>query len=111
MADAPTSCKEAFDMMAGRFNPEASKGLDAVYQFDLSGAGGGKWNAVIKDQHCQVNEGSHPSPSITISMSAHDYLELLGGRLNAVGAFMTGKLRVAGDMSLAMRLQSMFGLG
>ena len=45
MADAPTSCKQAFDLMPTRFNKDAAKGLNAVYQFDLSGDGGGKWYA------------------------------------------------------------------
>jgi len=38
-----TSCKEAFEQMPNIFNEEAAKGLDCVYQFDLSGSGSGKW--------------------------------------------------------------------
>ena len=108
MADAPTSCKQAFEQMPSRFNKDAAKGLTAVYQFDLSGDGGGKWNVSIKDEKCEVKEGAAASPSITISMTAQDYLDMLSGKLNGQVAFMSGKLRIAGDMGLALRMQSLF---
>ena len=108
MADAPTSCKQAFDLMPSRFNKEAAKGLNATYQFDLSGDGGGKWHVIINNDSCQVKEGAAASPSITISMTAQDYLDMLSGKLNGQMAFMTGKLRIAGDMGLALRMQSLF---
>ena len=108
MADAPTSCKQAFDMMPTRFNKEAAKGLNAIYQFDLSGDGGGKWHVIINNDSCQVKEGPAASPSITISMTAQDYLDMLSGKLNGQMAFMTGKLRIAGDMGLALRMQTLF---
>ena len=109
MADAaPTSCKQAFEMMPTRFNKDAAKGLNAIYQFDLSGDGGGKWHVIINNDTCQVKEGAAASPSITISMTAQDYLDMLSGKLNGQMAFMTGKLRIAGDMGLALRMQSLF---
>ena len=108
MAEAPSSCKQAFEMMPSRFNKDAAKGLKAVYQFDLSGDGGGKWNVTIENETCKVAEGAHASPSITISMAAQDYLDMLSGKLNGQVAFMSGKLRIAGDMGLALRMQSLF---
>jgi putative sterol carrier protein len=95
-------------MMPTRFNKEAAKGLNAIYQFDLSGDGGGKWHVIINNDSCQVKEGPAASPSITISMTAQDYLDMLSGKLNGQMAFMTGKLRIAGDMGLALRMQSLF---
>jgi len=94
--------------MPGVFNKEAAKGLNAIYQFDLSGDGGGKWQVAIKDQTIDVQEGQHATPNITISMSAQDYLDMLSGKLNGQVAFMSGKLRIAGDMGLALRMQSLF---
>jgi len=108
MADAPTTPKEIFAAMPSRFNKEAAKGLNAIYQFDLSGDGGGKWQVQIANDQCEVKEGAHPSPNITISMTAQDYLDMLAGKLNGQMAFMTGKLRIAGDMGLALRMQSIF---
>ncbi len=108
MADQPTSAKQAFEMMPSRFNKEAAKGLNAIYQFDLSGDGGGKWHVIINNDSCQVKEGAAASPSITISMAAQDYLDMLSGKLNGQVAFMSGKLRIAGDMGLALKMQSLF---
>ena len=108
MADAPSSCKQVFDQMAGRFKKDAAQGLNAVFQFDLAGEGGGKWQVLINNDKCEVKEGSHPSPSTTISMAAQDYLDMVSGKLNPQMAFMSGKLRIAGDMGLALRLASLF---
>lgn len=103
-----SSCKEAFDSAPSRFKKEAAKGLAATYQFDLSGDGGGKWNISIKDEQCEVKEGQAASPNITIAMAANDYLDMINGKLNGQMAFMTGKLKLSGDMGLALRLQSLF---
>jgi putative sterol carrier protein len=108
MADEPTSCQQVFDQMPGRLNKDAAKGLNAVYQFDLSGDGGGTWAVLINNEQCQVSKGAHGSPNITISMSAKDYLDMVAGKLNGQMAFMTGKLRISGDMGLALKLQSLF---
>jgi len=108
MADTWTSCKQVFDSSESRFKKDAAKGLNAVYQFDLSGDGGGKWHIIINSDQCQAKEGAHPSPNITLSMTAQDYLDMMNGKLNGQMAFMTGKLRIAGDMGLALRLQSLF---
>jgi putative sterol carrier protein len=108
MADAPTSCKEAFERMPTVFNKDAAKGLDAVFQFDLSGDGGGKWNVAVKNETCDVKEGAHPSPNVTISMAGQDYLDMVNGKANPQMLFMSGKLRIAGDLGLAMRMQSVF---
>jgi putative sterol carrier protein len=108
MADAPKSCKEVFDRMPEVFNKDAAKGLDAVFQFDLSGDGGGKWNVTVKNETCDVKEGAHASPNVTISMAAQDYLDMTTGKANPQMLFMSGKLRIAGDLGLAMRMQSVF---
>ena len=108
MADALTSCKQVFERMPSTFRKESSKGINAVYQFSLSGEGGGEWHVIVANETCEEKEGVHPSPSITISMSAGDYLDMISNKLNAQVAFMSGRLRISGDMGLALRLQSMF---
>jgi putative sterol carrier protein len=108
MADTPTTPKDVFAAMPGRFQKEAAKGLTATYQFDLSGDNGGKWHVVIANDTCTVKEGAADSPSITISMAAQDYVDMTTGKLNGQVAFMSGKLRIAGDMGLALRMQSLF---
>lgn len=105
------SVKEVFDQMPQNFNEEAAKGMNAVYQFDITGDGGGKWHAIIEDGSLEVKEGEHDNPNITITMKDSDYLELVEGKLNGQMAFMTGKLKIKGDMGLAMKLNSLFKMG
>lgn len=110
MAQA-TSIPEVFKEMPNRFNAAAAKGLKAVYQFDLTGDGGGKYNLAIDDSKVAVAEGAHASPNITITMAASDYLDMVNGKLNPQMAFMSGKLKIAGDMGLAMKMAQLFPIG
>jgi putative sterol carrier protein len=101
--------KELFDDMPSKFNSDAAQGLTAVYQFDITGDGGGKWYAAVESGTLSVVEGEHESPSLTITMGAQDYIDMGTGKLNGQMAFMTGKLKVKGDLSLAMKMKSIFG--
>ena len=111
MAAQATSIPEVFKEMPNRFNAAAAKGLKAVYQFDLTGTDGGKYNVGIDDGKVAVAEGAHASPNITITMAASDYLDMVNGKLNPQMAFMSGKLKIAGDMGLAMKMAQLFPIG
>ena len=90
-------------------DPAKMKGVNAVYQFDLSGDNGGLFHVNVADGSATLVESAHDNPSITITMTADDFAALLDGKLNATSAFMAGKLKVKGDMSLAMKLQGLLG--
>ena len=90
-------------------DPAKMKGVSAVYQFDLTGDNGGVFHVAVDDGKANVVESEHDSPNITITMAADDFDAMLDGKLNATSAFMAGKLKVKGDMSLAMKLQSLLG--
>ena len=100
--------KETFDAMSGRFRGDKAAGTNATIQYDISGDGGGTWNAVIKDGACTVNSGAAPSPNLTLQIAAQDWLDMLSGKQSGQMLFMSGKLKVKGDMGLAMKLGSMF---
>jgi len=100
--------KETFDAMGSRFRADKAAGTNAVIQYDVSGEGGGTWHAVIKDGACSVNSGAAPSPSLTLQIAGQDWLDMLSGKQSGQMLFMSGKLKVKGDMGLAMKLGSMF---
>ena len=100
--------KAIFDAMPGQLNADAAKGMSSVIQFNLSGDGGGNYHVVIKDGACSVGEGAHAAPNMTMTMAAQDYVDMISGKLNGQMAFMSGKLKIAGDMGLAMKMQSLF---
>jgi putative sterol carrier protein len=103
-----TNVKEAVEQMKSRFNAGAAKGMQAVYQFDLTGDDGAKYNFVVNDGNLEVNEGSHEKPNITVTMAGPDFISMTTGKLNPQMAFMSGKLKIAGDMGLAMKMQTLF---
>ena len=104
-----TTVQEIFDMLANRPVPEQAADINATLQFDLGGEGGGQWYLAVAEGKVSTAAGMAPNPQLTLSVSAADYLALFNGQLNPMNAFMTGKLKVKGDMALAMRLQKFLG--
>lgn len=105
-----TSVKEVFDLMPSRFLPDKAGNMQAVIQFNLTGEGGGQYYVTIADGVCTTAEGVAPNPTMTFSASAADYLGILNGQINPMQAFMQGKIKVKGDPSLALKMQTMFAV-
>jgi NAD(P)-dependent dehydrogenase (short-subunit alcohol dehydrogenase family)/putative sterol carrier protein len=100
--------KAVFERMPYVFNADAASGMDVTFQFSLSGEGGDNWYAEIKSGACKVEPGIHANPTSTIKMEAADFLDMIGGKLNAMQAFMSGKLKVEGDLMKAQLIQKFF---
>lgn len=98
-----------FNSMPGRLNVEKAGDTDMSIVFDLSGEGGGKWNVSIANGGLTVNEGAAENPKATIIMSAEDFQAMSTGKLNPMTAFMTGKVKVDGDLNSVMKFQSLVG--
>lgn len=88
-------------------DPAQLEDLDAVVLFDLSGEGGGKWTLTVSDNEAKLEEKEADSPDVTLSMDAEDLAAISSGQMNPVSAYMQGKVKVSGDMALAMRMQSL----
>jgi putative sterol carrier protein len=103
--------RDAFNELAVRLErePERTQGIIAVYQFDITGEQGGKWYVNIEDGTAKVIEGEVPNPGCTIVMKASDYVAMATGKLSGNEAFMSGKLRVRGDIELSMKAAQIFG--
>jgi putative sterol carrier protein len=101
---------EIFDQMPGRFRPDRAGSTNAVVQYDIAGEGGGTWHAVIKDGTCTVKSGPAESPNLTLQVGAQDWIDVSTGKQNPQMLFMSGKLKLKGDMGLAMKLGSMFSM-
>jgi putative sterol carrier protein len=99
---------EVFTLLPQAFLSERAAGINATVCMQVTGAGGGSWYITIKDQQCAVSQTAVPNPRLTISMTAQDANLILAGKLDAMKAYMQGKLRMTGDMNLAMRFTSLF---
>ncbi len=105
------SCKEYFDTLPKRFVTSAAKGVDAVYQFNLTGDGGGTWHLVISDGALNVVDGAHGDPSAVITADAGNYVKIANGDMNGLRAVMTRKMTVSGNLVLARKMQQMLPTG
>ncbi len=103
----PTST-EISQMMVGGFKADKAEGVDAVIQLDLSGDGGGQFYLVVANNTVESHEGMAENPKMTLKASAEDYFNVATGKLNPMQAFMSGKIKIQGDMGLAMKMQSIF---
>ena len=102
------SLGELFEQMSANFDADAWGDQDVVMLFDISGDGGGQWTVNIEGGKLALTEGTVDNADLTLSAATEDMLAIMTGELNGVSAFMQGKLKIEGDMSLAMKLQNLF---
>jgi len=100
--------KGIFAKMPEAFNADKAAGKDLVFQFSISGAGGGEWSATIKGGTLKVEEGKAASPTTTIKMADQDFIALITGKLDGMKAFSEGKLKVEGDMMKSQLIGKLF---
>jgi putative sterol carrier protein len=86
-------------------NPGTVAGMNAIYQFNVSGDNGGQWYADLKSNPPVVAAGLNAGANCTIDVASADFVNIKTGKLSGQMAFMTGKLKIKGDMGLAMKLQ------
>jgi putative sterol carrier protein len=106
MADPTLS--DFITRMSAAFIPEKAAGIDATIQIKLTGAQPGDYLITIKDNQCSVNPGLANSPRLTAAADGGDLVKIFSGQLDGMQAFMQGKIRITGDMSLALKLVQLF---
>lgn len=90
------------------FNPELAKGVSATIQCLFSGEQASNWVIDIDDQTCTVEEGLADDPDMTIKAKGEDGVKILMGEMDPMRAYMLGKVKVLGDLSLGMKLAKLF---
>ena len=90
------------------FQPENARGVDAVVQLHFTGREAGDWFLIVNGGNCSVESGIHPSATMKLTIDGQDYLDILDGRLQAMSAFMQGRIQFEGDLNLAMRFPTFF---
>ncbi len=99
---------QIFPTMCERFLPDKAQGVDGYIQFDLTGDSGGLYWLNVTGGTCTWGEGQAENPKMTLRAVAEDYMSVISGSTNAMTAFMSGKIKIQGDMGLAMKMQTMF---
>ncbi|MEM9171545.1 MAG: SCP2 sterol-binding domain-containing protein [Pseudomonadota bacterium] len=98
---------DIFEKMPKALNPDAAAGVDATIQFNA----GTPRNVVIRDGALTVNDGAAESPTVSVTMAEDDLVGMLTGKLDGMTAFMTGKLKIDGDLMFAQKITSLFDAG
>jgi len=111
MSEKRPTARQLVESMPKYFKPEKAEDVNAVIQYHLTGENGGDWVIRIQDGKCTVEEGTVGDATMTLTMDAEDYVDMITGKLDTMSAFMTGKLRLEGDFTLATRLGAFFGIG
>ena len=99
------TAREFFEGLEGRIDPAKTAGMTNSYVFEIDGAG--TWKVDVQDGQVSVTDGGGDADA-TISASDETFGQIASGDMNATTAYMTGKLKVKGDMGAAMKLQKLF---
>ena len=99
------STREFFESLETRVDPAKAQGMTASYKFNIDGAG--SWNVDVDDGKVTVIENGGEADT-TISTSDETFMKIAKGEQNPTAAYMSGKLKVKGDMGQAMKLQKLF---
>ncbi|QHS22700.1 SCP2 sterol-binding domain-containing protein [Virgibacillus sp. MSP4-1] len=102
------SMQEVFQIIdaAVKTDPEVTKGKEGVYQFNIKDEDEGTYQLIIDENGPRAVEGAEQDPQVTLTLKADNFRDLVAGNLNPTAAFMGGKLKIKGNMGLALKLQT-----
>lgn len=90
------------------FLPDKAVGVDAVIQYKFTGDQAGDYIVNIKDGNCNVEEGETENATLTLTSDGEFFKDVLLGKEDGMKGFMMGKIKLSGDLNLAMKLTSFF---
>ena len=101
--------KGIFDGMQQAFNAEKAGGTEATLQYDIdTGDGQKQWTVEIANGACTTSEAPATDPRLTLELGLVDFIRLIFGQAQGQQLFMSGKLKLKGDMMFAMQMQTFF---
>ena len=101
---------ELFEAMTDRFDSAAAAGMNKTFQWIITGDEAGVWAFQVVNGAGKLIPGGVEKPDTTFTTSAQTWAAIAEGRQDAMKAFMTGRLKVAGNMMLALKVPHLFPL-
>ncbi|MEM7117591.1 MAG: SCP2 sterol-binding domain-containing protein [Chloroflexota bacterium] len=102
------SVAEIIKAMPEALNVEKAKGLNVIVGWSLSGDDPGDYTVSIADGKATITDGISDDAAATLSMDSSTFIGLQLGQVNPMTAFMTGKIKIEGDMGSVMKMQGIF---
>jgi putative sterol carrier protein len=99
---------ETFEDMLKSFKPAKAAGINKTLQWNITGDKLERWAISIREQSCELIQGGVEKPDIVFQANEKDWLSISSGTLDPTMAFMTGKVKIVGDMSLAIKIPGLF---
>lgn len=99
---------ELFEALAGRLDTEAASGINRTIQWKITDLNPGVWAFRLLDGRGELIPGGVEAPDTTFLTTSDTWMGIAEGRIDAMRAFMTGKLKVQGDMMLALKVPKLF---
>ncbi len=100
--------EEMMNRMPKAFLPDKAEGVEAVIQYHLSGAEAGDWVVTIGDGQCVVERGTTEESTMTLRADSQDYKDIILGKLDPMTAFMQQKVKLTGNLNMALGLTKYF---
>jgi predicted lipid carrier protein YhbT len=111
MGNAPRSIADALDWFRKRYRGEVARDLTVSFQMDLSGEAGGVLSLTIDRGLLRAEPRAATAPDVLYRLSAADLFGVLAGERNPDLLFMEKRIQIEGDLSLALKLRSLFRAG
>jgi NAD(P)-dependent dehydrogenase (short-subunit alcohol dehydrogenase family)/acyl dehydratase/putative sterol carrier protein len=114
--DTPKSARErayasveaVFAALPDLFVAEAAKGVQVIFQYNIDGSDQGDWICAVDHGTCTIEPGTHTQPNCTLAMQAGDFLDMINGKLPAMQAYTSGKLKITGDIMKSQLIEKLF---
>lgn len=99
---------QLFEQLPNYFQADKAGATNATIQFDLTGDEAGKYWLKVHDATAETGKGDVENPNLTLTADARDWIKISFGQMDPTAAFMQGKLKIKGDMGLALKFQTLF---
>ena len=101
--------KNIFAGMQEAFRADKAQGVNSTLQYDIETSSGTKqWSVAVENGTCTTSEGPATDPRLTLKVALVDFVRLILGQADGTQLFMSGKLKLEGDMMFAMQMQTFF---
>jgi putative sterol carrier protein len=102
---------EVFRRMEEHFKPGSAHGVDAVIHWKITGRPDGGYDhyeIVVRGGTCKVTDHPQQEPRVTLTLDGVEFMRLVTGNAAGPTLFMSGKLKIEGDLMFSTQIQSMF---